>query len=103
MLNKSITLSIVAAVAALLMPSKADAYGAAHYGYTHVGSNGVYHTGRTVASTPTGVYGAGHTSAYRAGGGAYHSSSGGAYHSGYGGAYHYNYSYSSGSHYGYYR
>ena len=36
MLKKIITLPAVAAVAALLMPSKLDAWGAAHAGYTHV-------------------------------------------------------------------
>jgi len=77
MLNKIITLTIVAALAALLMPSKVDAWGAAHVGYTHVGPGGVYHTGRTVAAGPGGVYAGG-----RAGGVGY----GGAYGARYGGA-----------------
>ena len=47
--------SSVAALAALLMPSRAAAWGAAHVGYTHVGPNGVYHTGRTVAAGPSGL------------------------------------------------
>jgi hypothetical protein len=63
MLNKIVTLAAVAALAALLMPSRAEAYGAAHVGYTHVGPNGVYHTGHTVAAGPGGVYAGGHTSA----------------------------------------
>ena len=71
MLNKIITLTIVAALAALLMPSKVDAWGAAHVGYTHVGPGGVYHTGRTVAAGPGGVYAGGRTSARGAYGGAY--------------------------------
>ncbi len=64
MLNKIITLAAVAALMALLMPSKVDAYGAAHVGYTHVGPSGVYHTGRTAASGPGGAYAGGHTGAH---------------------------------------
>jgi hypothetical protein len=47
MLNKIILPAVVAALAALLTPSVAGAYGAAHVGYTHVGPNGVYHAGAT--------------------------------------------------------
>ena len=71
MLNKIITLAIVATLTALLMPSRVGAWGAAHVGYTHVGPAGVYHTGRTAAAGPGGVYAGGHTSAYGAYGGAY--------------------------------
>src|SRR5262245_66598529 len=85
MLNKIITLATVAALATLLMPSKVDAWGAAHVGYTHVGPAGVYHTGRTVAAGPSGVYAGGRTGAYGAYGGAYRAGYGGAV--GYGGAY----------------
>ena len=84
MLNKIVTLASVAALAALLMPSRVDAWGAAHVGYTHVGPAGVYHTGRTVAVGPGGVYAGGRTSAV----GAY----GGAYRGGYGAAAGYHYS-----------
>ena len=83
MLNKIIPLTIVAALAALLMPSKVDAWGAAHVGYTHVGPGGVYHTGRTVAAGPGGVYAGGRTTAVGAGGGVYRAGYGGA--AGYGG------------------
>ena len=83
MLNKILTLTTVAALAALLMPSKVDAWGAAHVGYTHVGPGGVYHTGRTVAAGPGGVYAGGRTSAVGAGGGVYRGGYGGA--AGYGG------------------
>ena len=47
MLNKIIATAATAALAALLTPSQAGAYGAAHVGYTHVGPNGVYHEGAT--------------------------------------------------------
>jgi heterogeneous nuclear ribonucleoprotein A1/A3 len=93
MLNKMIMLAAAAALAALLTPSKLDAWGAAHVGYTHVGPGGVYHTGRTVAAGPGGVYAGGRTGAYGAYGGAYRAGYGGAV--GYGGAayggYHYGY------------
>src|SRR5262249_19130807 len=87
MLKKIILAACVAAVLALALPSRASAYGAAHVGYTHVGPNGVYHTGETVARGPGGTYGTAHTGAYGTGGGAYHAGYGGAYHAGYGGAY----------------
>jgi hypothetical protein len=83
---------VFAALAATLVmfarPSHADAYGAAHVGYTHVGPNGVYHTGATATSGPGGVRVGGQTTAAGYGGAAYHSSSGAAV--GYGGsaAYH---------------
>jgi hypothetical protein len=78
MLNKIMTLTTVAALTVLLVPSKIDAWGAAHVGVTRVGPGGVYHAGRTVVSGPGGVYAGGRTSAY----GAY----GGSYRAGYGGA-----------------
>ena len=85
MLNKMITLAMVAALAALLTPSKVDAWGAAHVGYTHVGPGGVYHTGRTVAAGPGGVYAGGRTSAVGAYSGVYRGGYGAA--AGRGGAY----------------
>lgn len=51
-------LILVVAIAGLVMavtPNGADAYGAAHVGYTHVGPNGAYHVGETAV----GGYGAG--------------------------------------------
>lgn len=51
-------LMVIAAAAGLMVamtPNGADAYGAAHVGYTHVGPNGVYHVGETAA----GGYGSG--------------------------------------------
>jgi hypothetical protein len=78
-------LVLASAAAVALTPAAADAYGAAHVGYTHVGPNGVYHTGAT--ATANGGY---HTST------GYHSTNpyGGGYHYGatsspYGGGYHY--------------
>ena len=69
-------LPIAALAAALLvlgLSARAEAWGARHVGYTHVGPSGVQHYGRNVVSTPSGVYGGGHSSAYGAYGGAYHS------------------------------
>src|SRR5579884_151841 len=86
MLKKIIALATMAALAALLMPSKVDAWGAAHVGYTHVGPGGVYHAGRTVAAGPGGVYAGGRTGAYGAYGGVYRGGYGayGTYRGGYG-------------------
>ena len=103
MLNKIILPAMLAALAALLMPSRVGAYGAAHVGYTHVGPSGVYHAGGTVARGPGGTYAGGHTTADGSGGGAYHARSAGGYHAGYGGAYggyHYSAGYSGGVHVG---
>jgi hypothetical protein len=77
MLKKIIIASVVAGLAALLMPTRVDAYGAAHVGYTHVGPNGVYHAGATT-TTGAGVPGG------KAG--AEYASENGGYHAGYGGA-----------------
>ena len=110
MSNKLMGLMIVAAVAALLTPGEVDAYGARHYGYTHVGPSGVYHAGGTAAYGPRGVATTGHTSAYGYGGGAYHSGYGAAAgHYGNGGGYNYSYGHTGygaaagGYHYNYYR
>ena len=109
MLKKTILLAAVAALAALLTPSEAGAYGAAHVGYTHVGPNGVQHYGATAARGPGGTYGGEHASAYGASGGAYHAGYGGAAAGGAAGCYHYDYHYSGGAaaggeyHYGYVR
>src|SRR6516162_1831405 len=79
MLKKIILSAVVAAVATLLTPSLAHAYGAAHVGYTHVGPNGVYHTGETAVRGPEGnTYDRGGTTG--AGYGGYH------YNAGYSGA-----------------
>jgi len=94
MLNKIILLAVVAALGALLTPAKVDAYGAAHVGYTHVGPNGVYHEGATVAGGYGGDYrgGAAYGVDYR-GGAAY----GGAYRGGAAyGDYHYTTGYQGG-------
>ena len=78
MLHKIITLAAVAVLAALLTPSKVDAWGAARVSATRVGpGGGVYHGSRTVAAGPRGVYTGG-----RAGAVGY----GGAYGARYGGA-----------------
>jgi len=123
MLKKIMLSAVVAAVASLWAPAKAEAYGACHTGYTHVGPNGCYHTGSTAVSGPGGTYGRTSTGgAYHTGGaygGAYHTGGayGATYHAGYGGAsvtgggYHYTTGYSGysggaaagGYHYGYVR
>lgn len=101
MLKKLVLPVAMAALAALLTPSEVRAYGAAHVGYTHVGPNGVYHTGETVARGPGGVYEGGRTGAVGYGGGAYHAGYGGAAVGGaaYGG-YHYSAGYAGGAAYG---
>jgi hypothetical protein len=100
MLNKTILLAIVAALAALLMPSKVDAWGAARVSATRVGpGGGVYHGSRTVAAGPRGVYAGGRTAAVGASGGAYRAGYGGAV--GYGGGY--RYGYAGAARYGYVR
>jgi hypothetical protein len=110
---KKISLVVIAAgLLVLVLPAVASAYGAAHVGYTHVGPNGVYHTGETAVRGPGGTYATGHTGAYGAGGATYHSgysagaTSGGAY--GAAGGYRYTPSYggaygAAGAHYGYVR
>jgi hypothetical protein len=87
-----------AALAVLMAPTRAGANGAAHVGYTHVGPNGVYHKGTTVAAGPHGAAATTHTSAYGAGGGQYHSGAAA-------GGYHYSggYAYGASAHYGYCR
>jgi hypothetical protein len=80
MLNKILLLLLVTALAALLLPTPADAYGAAHVGSTAVGPNGAYHTGATAASGPNGAAYHSGTTATSAGGGAYHAGSAGTYH-----------------------
>ena len=46
----------LAVLALLLMPSKTDAYGAARFGYTHVGPGGFYHVGGYEARGYGGVF-----------------------------------------------
>jgi hypothetical protein len=97
MLRKFLFLALAAALVTLLTTSQAQAWGAFHAGYTHVGYGGVQHYGYTSRSGPYGSYSGAHygsTSAY------------GGYHSGYGygessyGGYHYGSSSYSGYHYG---
>ena len=84
MSRKLVFLALAVALLALLTPSRAQAWGAYHVGYTHVGVGGVYHYGRTAAVGPYGAYAGGHTVRY----GAY----GGLYRGGYAEGYHYGYS-----------
>jgi len=85
MLHKSLILACAATLAVLLTTREAQAWGAAHVGYTHVGPGGVQHYGRTAAVGPYGAYSGGHASDYGRYGGSYHTGYGAAY----GGAYHY--------------
>ena len=100
MLKKIMTLTTVAALAVLLVPSMVDAWGAAHVGVTRVGPGGVYHAGRTVAAGPRGVYSGGRAVGYGAYGGAYRAGYRGAV--GYGGGYRYG-GYAGAARYGYIR
>jgi hypothetical protein len=84
MLKKIMNLTSLAALAVLLLPSRLDAWGAAHVGVTRVGPGGVYHAGRTVAAGPGGVYSSGRVGAVGYGG-AYRAGYAGGV--GYGGAY----------------
>jgi hypothetical protein len=71
MLRKALIVTIVVGLMALLTPTNAQAWGAAHFGYTHVGPGGVYHYGRTAAVGPYGAYSGAHVGGYGYGG-AYH-------------------------------
>jgi hypothetical protein len=86
MLRKFLLLALAAPLLALGLTSKAQAWGAVHAGYTHVGPGGVYHQGYTAERGPYGG-----TSVQRSGGyagyggaGGYHAEYG---HTGYGGSY----------------
>jgi len=63
MLAKIVLSCITAALVVLVLPSRLDAYGAAHVGYTHVGPNGAYHVGETAVARPGGEYVGGRTTA----------------------------------------
>jgi hypothetical protein len=78
MKRQVLSLALAAAVAVLGTSSEAQAWGAAHAGYTHVGPGGVYHQGYTAARGPYGAYGG----AYRGGYG-YGARYGGGYYGGY--------------------
>jgi hypothetical protein len=94
MLNKIITLAMVAVLAALLMPSKVDGWGAARVSAVRVGPyGGVYGGSRTVVGGPGGVYAGGR--AYGVGG------YGGVYRAGYSGAVRYGGYYGGYGGYGY--
>jgi hypothetical protein len=97
-------LILACAVTMLLLGtvSKAQAWGAYHVGYTHVGAGGVEHYGATYARGPYGGYGGARYGAYGAEGGVYRGGYGaggayGGYH--YGGAYGGGYA-AGGYHYG---
>ncbi|QJW98576.1 hypothetical protein [Frigoriglobus tundricola] len=102
MVRNSFFAAVAAALVALLTPTGARAWGAAHVGYTHAGPNGVYHYGATAARGPYGAYSGSHAGAYGAGGASYHAGSASGYHSntGSGGAYHYNTASGGAYHYG---
>jgi hypothetical protein len=101
MLRRFLVLALLALAATLLTSSRADAWGAFHAGYTHVGAGGVEHWGHTTAVGPYGAYSGGHAGAYGYGGASYHAGygSGERYGGAYGG-YHYGSSSYGGYHYG---
>jgi hypothetical protein len=92
MLRQTLLPVLAATVVALGSPSKANAWGAYHAGYTHVGPSGVQHWGHTGAVGPYGAYSGGRSfgtaggyrygSGYHYGGSAY----GGYHYGGFGGA-----------------
>jgi len=63
---KVLFLALAAALAGLVIAPRAQAWGAYHVGYTHVGPSGAYHYGSTGYSSGTRVGGYG--GAYAAGG-----------------------------------
>jgi len=75
MCQKLLFLALAATLVVLGTAAEAQAYGAAHVGYTHVGPGGVQHYGATAVSGPYGSYGGSHASASSASGGAYHTGS----------------------------
>ena len=87
MLRKAFVLAAAVTLLSLLTASKAQAWGAYHVGYTHVGPYGVQHWGRTAYGGYGGYGGYRYGSAYRYGGlgdyGAYRY--GGYHYGGYGG------------------
>jgi hypothetical protein len=83
MLRKALMLAAAATVLSLLTSASAQAWGAYHVGYTHVGYGGVYHYGRTYA----GGYGG--YDRYRYGGAYHYGGYGGYDRYRYGGLYHY--------------
>ncbi len=98
MLRNILCLALMAAAATLMTTAKAQAWGAYHVGYTHVGPYGVQHYGRTVGVGPYGAYSGAHYGAY----GGYRA--GYSYGARYGEAYHYGYDrYGSYDRYGGYR
>lgn len=64
MFRKAILTSLVATAIAALTPATAEAWGAIHTGYTHVGYGGVQHYGRTTAYGPYGAYHGYHAGGY---------------------------------------
>ena len=101
MLLRSTILGLAVTMAALLTPTDANAWGARHVGYTHVGPNGVYHYGANARVGPYGAYGGVHEGYHSYGGASYHAGYGAERGVGYGGAYHYNTGYTgSAYHYG---
>ena len=90
MLRNILCVAALAAATTLATASQAQAWGACHVGYTHVGPSGVQHYGHTSASGPYGSYSGSHYGSSSAYGG-YHSgySSSERYGSSSGGAYRY--------------
>jgi hypothetical protein len=100
MVNRFTFFALAVCAAALLSPDNANAWGARHVGYTHVGPNGIYHYGANARVGPYGVYGGAHAGYHSYAGATYHAGYGAARGYGYGGAYHYNTGYGGAYHYG---
>jgi hypothetical protein len=81
-MQRNILVLAIAVALAALTASEAQAWGAYHAGYTHVGYGGVQHYGYTATRSPYGSHSSEHAGAYGYGGSSYHSG------------------YSSGNHYG---
>jgi hypothetical protein len=90
MLQKIFIVMVAAVLAVLLTASQAQAWGAAHCGYTSVGAGGVQHYGTTTASGPYGSYSGSHYSSASAGGTYHEGSAYGTTSSGGSSAYHYS-------------
>jgi hypothetical protein len=95
MFTKTVFVAVAGMLLSLLTASKAQAWGACHVGYTHIGYGGVQHYGRTVG---VGPYGGGYSAGRYGSYGAY-----GGYRAGYGGYGGYHYAGYGGAAYGGYR
>jgi len=71
MRRKTMALAFALVLGLFAMPSRAEAWGCYHVGYTHVGYGGVQHYGATGVHAG-GAYGGGAYGGYHYGGASYH-------------------------------